>query len=601
MRARIAAAVAATAVLLAVASPASAQPTTAQCDAARAHRQAPAIQAYDPHPGAPRVFAMQYKQDIRNVVTYEAYRTKIECLMREYVVPRLAHGRPNIVAFNEDVGLMTLAIGSRGAAARDAFARSGGPGCESQGVPCTTLGALAAVTAAYSPQIAAYHARFPAMGSVSQAFVGATDTLVRAFMQTFSDLAREYGIYIVGSSDQAPFTQSSDPADIAAFSDPDGPRPASVYVATSPQVYNQVFMWGPHDVRSDGPAVLRNVVATNRKVPLTPIESELQLTPGPSAGAAGVANLEPYALPGTRARIGFATSLPAFVYGDPPAGTDPCSDTSQYYMRCLDKLGANLVIQAEANPGRWTGADGSGGGQWQPLSWMESTYRAASDPTVRFDYEVTPMMVGNLADLPFDGQSAITQRGGLTGAGCHYIGDAAFVPAEDSPKDRQYAGDQRDFLALAPWVSADGPRDALRAVGAKLAPGSLDPLENDYLETALVADLPFPVDSRRPACAGSAGGAASTHGAIRLSVRPRQLVVGALRRVVFRARVGGPLARVRVTFAGRVARTDARGRAVFIVRPRRAGRLVAVASAPALRRGTAVVSVVAARRARFAG
>jgi hypothetical protein len=30
-------------------------------------------------------------------------------MIREYVVPHLAKGRPNIVAFNEDVGLMTLA------------------------------------------------------------------------------------------------------------------------------------------------------------------------------------------------------------------------------------------------------------------------------------------------------------------------------------------------------------------------------------------------------------------------------------------------------------------------------------------------------------
>ena len=74
-------------------------------------------------------------------------------------------------------------------------------------------------------------------------------------------------------------------------------------------------------------------------------------------------------------------------------------DTSLYYMRCLNKLGANLVIQDEANPGRWTGPDGNGIEQWQPMSWMGSTYRTVSDPSVRFDYNVTAMMVGNLAEL----------------------------------------------------------------------------------------------------------------------------------------------------------------------------------------------------------
>ncbi len=486
-------------------------PTAAQCAAARAHRSVPVVESYDPQPGAPRVFAMQYKQELRNVVSYDSFRVKIECLIRDDVLPRLAPDRPNVVAFNEDIGLATIAIGSRGAAARDLFGQPGSVSCEGQGVPCATVAALGAISAAYAPQIAAYHARFAGLLSVSQAFVGATDTLVRGFMGTFSGLARRYGIYIAGSTDVAPFAQSSDPPDIATFRDPDLPAPSSVYVATAPQVYNWAFLWGPRDVRSDGPDVLRNVVASNQKVPLTPIESELQFSPGPSSGPAAVANLRPYALPGSGARIGFATSLPAFVYGTPPAGVDPCSDTSRYYMRCLDELGANLVLQDEANPGRWTGPDGDGIEQWQPLSWMASTYRAAADPTVHFAYDVTPMMVGNLADLAFDGQSAITQRGGTQGPGCHYIGDAAWVPGEDRADVRPYAGDQRDFLAIAPWVVPDGPRAALRAVGAQLAPGSRSALEDDYVETAIAADLPFPPDPARAGCAsgpqGGAGGA----------------------------------------------------------------------------------------------
>ena len=74
-------------------------------------------------------------------------------------------------------------------------------------------------------------------------------------------------------------------------------------------------------------------------------------------------------------------------------------------MRCLDRLGANVVMQDEANPGQWTGEDGDGIQKWQPLSWMTSTWRAAADRSVSFDYNVTPHLVGNLADLTFDGQT----------------------------------------------------------------------------------------------------------------------------------------------------------------------------------------------------
>jgi hypothetical protein len=476
-------------------------PTREQCDSVRAHRSLPPIKALDPRRKAPRVFAMQFKQDLANVVTYDAFRVKIECLIIEDVVPYRARKRPNVVSFNEDVGLATIATGTRGASARKAFGEPTSPGCESQGVPCGALAGLSAITAAYSPQLAAYRARFNNTPSVSDAFLAATDTLVRGFMGTFSLMAKRYGIYILGSTDVAPFTQSSDPADVATFRDPDLPQATSVYVATSPNVYNEVFMWGPHDVRADGPDVLRNLVASNKKVPLVPLEQQLGFTPGPATGPQAIENLAPYSLAGTGARIGFATSLPAFVYGNPPAGTDPCSDTSQYYMRCLNELGANVVIQDEANiGGRWTGPDGDGIEQWQPLSWMASTDRAVGDPSVSFAYNVDAMMVGNLADLDSDGQSAITQRGGLRKAHCHYIGNRAFIPGEDELRFQQYAGDRTTFLALAPWVAPDAERGSLRAIGAELAHGSHSAIENDYLETALIADLPFPPDARRKGC-----------------------------------------------------------------------------------------------------
>jgi hypothetical protein len=185
--------------------------------------------------------------------------------------------------------------------------------------------ALGALNQGYSRELAYYRSRFPGLSPVSGIFVAATDTFARGFMSTFSDMARRYGVYIAGSNDQASFEETSDPVAIDALADPDLPRPASVFAATSPEVHNRAFLWGPRDVRTGGPAMERNLVAVNDKVPLTDIENELQLTPGPSGGQAAIDNLRPYAIPGTGARIGIATSLPAFAYGDPPPGTDPCA------------------------------------------------------------------------------------------------------------------------------------------------------------------------------------------------------------------------------------------------------------------------------------
>jgi hypothetical protein len=475
------------------------------CRSLMSPRQARPALALDPRRRAPRVFAMQYRQGVADIVSYASFRTDIECLLKRYVLGHLARGRPNVVVFNEDIGLATAAVGTRGAPARQLFDQTHSPSCASQGEPCDTVAALAALTAAYAGPLAAYHARFPQMSGLGQVFVGATDTVVRAFLGTFASLARRYGIYLIGSADLPSFKQSSNPLDLSTFSDPDlHPRPRSVYVATSPEVHNEVFMWGPHDVRRTGPDVLRNVVASNLKVPLTSLETELGFTPGPATGPAAATNLRPYHLPGTRARLGFATSLPAFTYGSPPRGVDPCSNTARFYMRCLNRLGANVVIQDEANPGRWTGPDGNGIEQWQPLSWMASAYRAVTDPSVSFAYAVNPMMVGNLADLAFDGQSAVLQRGlrrRRRQPGCHYVGNRRFIAGEDQQQFRSYAGEKRAFLAVAPWVTRDGPRTKLRAVGADLAPGSGSALQDQYVETALIADLPFPVDHRRRYCA----------------------------------------------------------------------------------------------------
>ena len=155
------------------------------------------------------------------------------------------------------------------------------------------------------------------------------------------------------------------------------------------------------------------------------------------------------------------------------------------------------MIQPEANPGPWAryGADG---GNWQALTWGASTIRDVTDPTVGFDYVICPHMVGNLVDIPFDGQSAIMMRD-RSGAGRHYVGAGHFIAGIDSAWTRPYAGNHAEFLALAPWVLADDPtlppadnRARLQARAEAMQAGSLSEHQNGYLETAIWADLRRP-------------------------------------------------------------------------------------------------------------
>jgi hypothetical protein len=496
---------AATLATLATALPATALPATAlPAGALPAHAHAgpcasqarptrPAVAA-DPRPHALRVFAVQFEQSPAEIATAADYGRAIDCALRREVLPHLAGGRPNVVVFDEDIGLETIAVGPRGAAARALLRR--GDGCT--GALCLTLDTLGEINAGYGRALTYLQRRFPGLsGQLGRGFVAATDTFVRVFMTTMAREARRYHLYVVASNTQAPFRLTRGRAAVAALHDPATPRVRSVYAPTAGAAYDQTFVWGPRVVHRHAPTPLGNLLATNRKVPLTSFEQALGFSPGPSGGAAARRNLAPVAIPGTTARLGIATSLPAFAYGT-VAPAHACDDVSETYMRCLDRLGANIVIQADANDGSWTGPDGSDALEhWQPLSWMGSAYRAVSDPSVHFAYAVNPFMVGNLADTPFDGQSAILQRG-LRGPGCHYVGNARFIAGDDDPVNRAYAGPKSQFLALAPWAAPDGPRSGLRAVGHDLTGNGLR--GDRYVQTALVADLPLPVDHTRHGC-----------------------------------------------------------------------------------------------------
>ena len=453
----------------------------------------PALAA-DPRPHALRVFAIQFEQRPGTMATAADYERAIDCAIRTEVVPHLAHGRPNLVVFDEDIGLETIAIGPRGAAAR-ALLQQGDYGCTAP--LCPTLATLTAIDGGYARALAYLQPRFPNLSAeVGRSFVAATDEFVRVFMTTMASEARRYGIYVIASNTQAPFALTHNPAAVAALADPGARRVSAVYAPTQGRAYDQTFVWGPRVMHPHEPPPLQNLIDDNLKVPLTGFEQALGFGSGPATGPAARRNLRPVDIPGTSARLGIATSLPAFEYG-PAGAAHACDDVAVTYMRCLNRLGANIVVQADANDGQWTGTDGQE--LWQPLSWMGSAYRAVSDPSVHFAYAVNPFMVGNLADTPFDGQSAILQRG-RRGQACHYVGNARFVPGDDLSADRHYAGAKSQFLALSPWVVPDGPRPALRAVGAALA----NPTGSDrYIQTALIADLPFPVDRSRPGCIGA--------------------------------------------------------------------------------------------------
>ena len=141
-------------------------------------------------------------------------------------------------------------------------------------------------------------------------------------------MARRYGVYIARLEQPASVSRVDRPVRDRDVRRPRLADAPSVFVATEDAVYNEVFIWGPQDVREEGPWPLRNVVAQNKKVPLTPIEELLQVSNGPSTGADG--DREPAALPaggdegaGSDSRRACRPSQFGYGFGDAPAGVDP--------------------------------------------------------------------------------------------------------------------------------------------------------------------------------------------------------------------------------------------------------------------------------------
>ncbi len=501
----------------------SAVPTVA--DECAPYRQAAGTRTESVSDAAPgsgplRVFAIQYKQLVGYVQTYQTFAMKMECLMRDYVDPYLDPSKTNLVVFNEDIGLATIATGTRGLAART-LAGLPAPGSTSEtydatGIPAGAAMGLAAVGAGYAKELAAYRLMFPDDDPRKAIVRAATDTFVRGFTTVFSEIARRHGVWVVASNNQGDFRYSTDPAEVAAFMDPDlAPLYADgtldgVWVAESTGVWNNAFLWGPTTLpqgrmdpgTTDVPGQPNydprsNLLFTNQKTPLTQIEKDFLAL---DEGTMLPSNTGPVQIPGLSGfNFGFAISLPAFMFGAPfgqapPAGRE--CDSPDRWMACLHARGVNTIIQPEANPGPWAryGADG---GRFQSLTWGASTVRIVTDPALpNFTYVVCPHMVGNLIDLPFDGQSAILQRG-RTGAARSYAGAWATTANDDGYAI--YAGDRPEFLALAPWVleseragGIDADRARLHQRATEMMAGSRTAHENGYLETAIYADLATP-------------------------------------------------------------------------------------------------------------
>lgn len=259
---------------------------------------------------------------------------------------------------------------------------------------------------------------------------------VSLYLRTCQALAREYGVYLVSGSAPMPHYRLH----------------GDQLQREGSALYNQTAIFGPGG----------ELIGTADKVHLTPDEEQggVDLSPGDLSALR--------VFPTPAGDLGVAISLDAFR-------ADVISQ--------LVAGGCTVLLQPDANGSPWTGKEGIyPAGQTprdQPLAWLESSWQVTNRGQIR--YAVNPMVVGNLLDLSFDGQSAITG------------------PDDEGLPPRSYAltPPRSGFLALLPWVE-DGPPEELRETGKQLAAHSGHPRENAYLSGVIHADLTLPPQTLKP-------------------------------------------------------------------------------------------------------
>ena len=302
----------------------------------------------------------------------EHYAAKLDGMMA--TLPRLGRDR-DLVVLPEDLGLMAAFSGERGATARQSD---------------TLIGAVATLLGTYGPQIAYYQQKYPSLaerGIPTRALALAlTDTFGRVAVETFSELADRYDVWLEAGVNMArDWRRTTDPAAVAALGEPGRDY---AYEATTAEPVNMALLFDP-----DGKLVSKQV-----KAYLTPIElpSQLDLVPGDPRGLTAVDT--------PVGKLGFVTSKDAWM----PDVTGR-----------LDDAGVEILVQPEFFVGDVVSDDGP----WAPDTLKASGYSdLLRHPSLQA--MALPELTGDVFDFAADAQSHIAVRpspggpsGGLVGQG----------------------------------------------------------------------------------------------------------------------------------------------------------------------------------------
>jgi len=201
----------------------------------------------------------------------------------------------------------------------------------------------------------------------------------RAMWETFSGIAQDFGLWVVGGSALLPANRRG--PDTPEF-EPDGAR-----------TYNTSYTFSPEG----------RCVAVARKVNLVPTQEDvLHLSPG-----------RPEDLPVLETPFGRLGTLVCYDgFQEPHTSKEP------WFVPCaqyLDALGVDVIAQPSANAWPWDAPwafNDAGESQLRREQWFSEGLYSQLRALTRVRYAVNPQLVGGFLDNVFEAPSLILERTG---------------------------------------------------------------------------------------------------------------------------------------------------------------------------------------------
>lgn len=310
--------------------------------------------------------AVQARPKLEDYASFEAFRLKMTDLMGR-ACAAVDLKEPTLVAFPEAIGLYLSFV----------------PYHYERISTCATISQAALrVLPRLAPRLLPVAWRHRSFHPFAALFLYHALEVEEAYVETFSTLARQHGVYLLGGSLYVP---------------PIEQETMKGRYLLSGRVHNTAYLFAPNGLCLG-------------KVP------KVNLTPGIEslAGFSGAARSDLAPIDTALGRVGILVCYDGFHRG---------------LVEHYDALGAQIILQPSYNEHAWDAANPQNPSYLESEVWLEHGLASLVQGRESILYAVNPMMVGRILNMDAEGRSTISRNTGRVDAGP----DETIVAIAESP------------------------------------------------------------------------------------------------------------------------------------------------------------------------